>query len=149
MERALACGHVRGRLSAARMTAWLEQDRHAAGDAAEADDPPRLAPARRCKALEGGADGTPAVLYIFYSVDPVLTRRLLGGLPRPALRTPGKGWRNARDLRPGDLLQLAQGDIAVVDKLVAAPGIDALRDWRVERMRTWVVTQDGTWKRGD
>jgi hypothetical protein len=131
------------------MAALLEADRHAHCDTAGATGADmRPGPAQRlCKVLQGVVGGTVAVLYVFYSVDPALARCLLLAAPRPVLRIPGRWWRNAADFRLGDLLQLSDGGVAVVDKLVAAPGSDALYALRVTRMRTYVVDPDGIWAR--
>lgn len=95
---------------------------------------------RYCKVLECGREAHAVALYVFYRVD--ATAMIAG---RVRARQPGKGWRNAIDLRPGDLLQLVDGSVAVVDKLVAAPRIDDVCGLPVERMRTYAVGDDGTW----
>ncbi len=130
------------------MAAFLDPDRTEEPESTEGGAAclPASAERRCCKVLEYGRSPGAAVLYVFYRVDDEAAGRR-PTTSRIGLRIPGRGWRNAVDFRAGDMLQLPDGRIALVEKLVAAPRLDDVHGQPAKRLRTYRAGHDGTWAR--
>lgn len=128
------------------MTMLLEPDaiaEHAAPATSDARPSTWTAP-RLCTVLEGVTmHGGVALLYVFQSARATMPD-LRGQAQRP-LRIPGKRWRHAWDLRAGDHVKLASGEVVVIDRLVAAPSLRDIGVFEPIRIRNWRLAADGGW----
>jgi hypothetical protein len=124
------------------MTTLVERDRIT--DDAGPDDGtwrPTRVPPRRCTVLESTAtDAGVALLYVFYRGIP-----LSGADASRPPHVPGKRWRHAAGWRAGDRLRLGNGEIVVIDKLVAAPSLGDIGAFQADRIRTYRLSPEGRW----